>query len=160
MSFAIELSKEHFKFSCTHFTIFSATDAERLHGHNYLARARLEFDSIQADLGFAFDFNDVKREIKSLCDELDEYVLVPDRSPYLKISRRGQQIEFVFGDRSYSLPSSDVRLLPVANVTVEELARYLAQALASRLTRLPLRALSVAVEETHGQSVEFAMRLG
>ena len=34
----IELSKEYLNFSAGHFTIFSATERENLHGHNFQVR--------------------------------------------------------------------------------------------------------------------------
>ena len=36
----IRLAKENMKFSAAHFTIFSASERERLHGHNF----RVEVD--------------------------------------------------------------------------------------------------------------------
>ena len=38
----IELSKEYLKFSAGHFTVFSATERERLHGHNFSVSALTE----------------------------------------------------------------------------------------------------------------------
>lgn len=159
MPYAIELSKENFKFSCTHFTIFSAEDAERLHGHNYQARARLEFDDVRGDLGMAFDFNLVKKEIKAICDVFDEYVLIPERSPYVSIARAAGQVEVRFAKRFYSFPETDVRFLPIANITVEELARHFAETLAGRVAALvELRAIAVSIEETRGQSVSYELK--
>ena len=35
------IDKEAHKFSAAHFTIFTATERERLHGHNYSVSARI-----------------------------------------------------------------------------------------------------------------------
>jgi 6-pyruvoyltetrahydropterin/6-carboxytetrahydropterin synthase len=35
------IDKESHKFSAAHFTIFSATERERLHGHNYSVSAKI-----------------------------------------------------------------------------------------------------------------------
>ena len=35
------IDKESHKFSAAHYTIFSATERERLHGHNYSVSARI-----------------------------------------------------------------------------------------------------------------------
>ena len=133
MAFAVRLDKENFKFSGTHFTIFSADAGERLHGHNYQVAVRLEIESVDASLGMAFDFNTIKPLIKELCAELDEYVLIPEKSPYLELKSSQQQLEVKFAKKKYSFPESDVRKLPLVNITSEELARYLAQRLAARL---------------------------
>ncbi len=37
----IEVSKEYLKFSAAHFTIFSATERERLNGHNFRVSAKI-----------------------------------------------------------------------------------------------------------------------
>ncbi|MDC0574224.1 6-carboxytetrahydropterin synthase, partial [Luminiphilus sp.] len=37
----LHINKQAHKFSAAHFTIFSATDRERLHGHNYGVSARI-----------------------------------------------------------------------------------------------------------------------
>ena len=37
----LHIDKQAHKFSAAHFTIFSETDRERLHGHNYGVSARI-----------------------------------------------------------------------------------------------------------------------
>ena len=49
MPFQVSLSKERFKFSSTHFTIFNDSEAECLHGHNYLVSVDLGFKSLAED---------------------------------------------------------------------------------------------------------------
>jgi 6-pyruvoyltetrahydropterin/6-carboxytetrahydropterin synthase len=43
---------------------------ERLHGHRYVVEAALATQTLDAS-GLAFDFVDVKRELRGLADELD-----------------------------------------------------------------------------------------
>ena len=160
MSFRVRLEKENFKFSGTHFTILGPEEAERLHGHNYYVWVELELSKIHPEFGFAFDFNLVKPLIVALCRSLDEYILLPARSAYLKIQRTDTTVEVTFHDKVFHFPSSDVRELPVANVTCEELARYLTSELAKTLpNNLGVTCLTVAVNETRGQGVAFSLKL-
>lgn len=159
MAFQIHLGKENFKFSCSHFTIFSADSAERLHGHNYQVRFDLGVGNLKEDLGFAFDFNLVKPHIKDLCDELDEFILVPTGSPYLKVKQEGSQVNVTFNEKHYSFPKGDVRLLPITNISTEELALYLARGLSTRIENIEgWTSMQVVVEETRGQSVSYSMK--
>ena len=75
----IEISKEYLHFAAAHFTLFSATDRENLHGHNFQVTLDAEA-AIQAD-GLTFDYNILKKALKQLCDDLDEQVLMPSETP-------------------------------------------------------------------------------
>lgn len=158
MSYTIHLAKENFKFSGTHFTIFGPKQAERMHGHNYQVALNIRLgNKLDKNLGFAFDFNQVKPLIKKICDQLDEYILVPEHSPYLEISNHKSTIQIQFSNKVYTLPKSDVRLLPLVNITVEELARYFCQQLNQLWKKRPQNIqLSVTIEETRGQSVTYS----
>ena len=159
MTFTVELHKESFKFSGTHFTIFGAGRAERLHGHNYHVKASLVLDQIDPELGMAFDFNAVKPLLKAECEALDEYVLLPSQSPHLKISDEGDNVEVQFGKKTYVFPRSDVRELPVVNVTSEELAKYFCDRLIPQIKGLAVNFIEITVEETRGQSVRYSAKV-
>lgn len=155
--FEIHLAKEPFKFSCSHFTILSSTTAERLHGHNYQVRVDLALGEIDPQLGMTFDFNVVKPLIRKICDNLDERILLPSNSPFLKFQDQGAQIEVRFHDRFYSFPKTDSLRLPLTNITSEELARYFGNELAASLQSVPgWTDLRVNIEETRGQSVSYS----
>jgi len=57
------------------------------------------------------------------------------------------------------MPSGDILLLPLANTTVEGLARYLWQELVARLDLSGLDRLGVSVGETDGQSCWYRARV-
>lgn len=157
--YVVHLAKEPFKFSCSHFTILSSTHGERLHGHNYQLRVALKLKEVDSKLGLAFDFNAVKPKVRMLCDELDERILLPKESPYLKIQDQKGQIEVQFNQKKYSFPAEDVLLLPIVNVTSEELARYVSERLNKLLHEVPSWiAVRVNVEETRGQSVSYTLK--
>ncbi len=154
--YTVHLAKELFKFSCSHFTILSPEHAERLHGHNYQVRVDITVAKLDPTLGFAFDFNSVKPLIRKMCDELDERILLPSLSPYLKIKSSVKQIEASFGEKNYAFPAEDTLILPLSNITSEELARHICERLLSEMTALPhWTSVAVQVEETLGQSVTY-----
>ncbi len=119
----IEISKEDIKFSAAHFTIFSATERERLHGHNYAVR--LAVTAPVGDDGICFSYKDIKTRLRQLCEELDEYTLLPTQSPHLRIDDDATFYIVHFNGEKIPLLKSDTLLLPMRNSTVEELARYL-----------------------------------
>jgi 6-pyruvoyltetrahydropterin/6-carboxytetrahydropterin synthase len=155
--FTIHLAKEPFKFSCSHFTILSADKAERLHGHNYQLHVDIEVEDIDPKLGFAFDFNSVKPVIREFCDGLDERILIPTKSPFLKLITAADSIEVRFGPKTYSFPLADTLQLPLTNITTEELARFAWHKLAIKLKdQARWTSMLVHVEETRGQGVSYS----
>lgn len=155
--YVIHLAKEPFKFSCSHFTILSATHAERLHGHNYQLRVDIDVPQLNPALGMAFDFNEVKPLIRALCDELDERILLPANSPYLRLKTAGGRVECGFGKKEYVFPEEDTVMLPLSNISSEELAKHLCDRLAAAMKDLAhWTQVQVNVEETRGQSVTYS----
>jgi 6-pyruvoyltetrahydropterin/6-carboxytetrahydropterin synthase len=148
----IELFKEAMKFSAGHFTIFSADRRERLHGHNFTVQARItgEID----DNGMMGDYRDLKRVLFDLCAGLNEYFLLPGRSPHLTLREEGALIYADFGGERIPFLRGDVLVLPIRNVTVEELARYLVDRLIDDGELLhvgAIHALTVKVSSGPGQ---------
>ena len=157
--YSLRLGKEDFKFSAAHFTMFSEDEAEALHGHNYRVRVELGGPGVD-ELEFLVPVAAAKRDIRAQCAELDEKVLLPAECPHLELVH-GETVTATFGSRRYEFPSSEVVLLPVANVTVEALARLLWQRLADRWGSLRARVetLEVIVAETRGQGAGYRRNL-
>lgn len=151
---SIQLAKEAFKFSAAHFLIFPDGSAERLHGHNY--RVYVDLDAALSQHGLVIDFKAVKPVVRELVDELDEHWLVPGEHPELTHRRRGDgTTEVRYRERRYTAPDEDVLVLPVNNMSAENLATWVGQQLLRRLRErfpdLSVRRLQCAVEETAGQ---------
>ncbi|MEO0336456.1 MAG: 6-carboxytetrahydropterin synthase [Pseudomonadota bacterium] len=160
MSFIFRLKKETFKFSCTHFTIFGATEGEKMHGHNYHVQFDLHFADISKTDGMAVDFNVIKPIIKELCDELDEHILIAKNSPYTEIKMDGGQVDIKFNQKHYSLPKEDVKLLPVLNISSEELARFMTEKFVEQCPKdIGLQKVEATIEETRGQGVSYSFNL-
>jgi len=154
----IELGKERFKFSSGHFTIFSAHERENLHGHNFTVSADMSV-IVHAD-GLAFDYRIAKSAIQRLCDALDEVTLLPGESPHARIRERDGYVEFEFAGEVMKFLPRDVKVLPVANITVEELSRYLATRLAATLrdeAKVEVPDLSVRVASSSGQAATYSV---
>lgn len=151
---SITLEKEAFKFSAAHFLIFPDGSAERLHGHNY--RVYVDLDAALSRFGLVIDFKTVKPVVRELVDELDEHWLVPGDHPVLAVHRRGDGVtEVRYLERYYAAPDEDVIVLPLNNLSAENLAtwvgRELLRRLGERFPELVVRELACGVEETSGQ---------
>lgn len=118
----VEIEKEEHSFSAGHFTIFSATDREDLHGHNYYVSLALTV--MIDDNGLAFDYRFYKQKLQSLCKLLDRRFLLPSRSKYLSLEDTGDMWIAHFSDERIPFLKRDVVILPVTNVTIEELSHW------------------------------------
>ena len=139
-------------FSAAHFTIFSAARRENLHGHDFSVAATVT-GPVGED-GLCFDYNALKRPLRALCETLDEVVLLPTRSPHLQVREADDdRVTARFGAEQLAFLRRDVRLLPVRNVTVEELATWFVERLVADadVLALPIEALTVRVSSGPGQ---------
>ncbi|AHF04378.1 6-pyruvoyl tetrahydropterin synthase [Marichromatium purpuratum 984] len=147
----IEISKEYLNFSAGHFTIFSSVARENLHGHNFRVRCAVTA-GIGAD-GMTFDYVVLKRVLRELCDALDERMLLPELSPYLRIERGDGMVFACFDRERIPFLERDVLLLPLRNVTIEELAELLLARLRDRpeLIGADVRGIELGVSSGLGQ---------
>ena len=118
----IRLAKENMKFSAAHFTIFNATERERLHGHNF--RVEADIRARMLGNGMCFDYGIYKDRIVALCRELNEWTILPTRSRYLRIEDAGEHVYAHFGGERIPFLRGDVLLLPIENATLEEFAHW------------------------------------
>jgi len=118
----IEISKDYLHFNSGHFTIFSDSEREDLHGHTFYVKAQI--DCPVDSTGLAFDYNLVKNRLRTLCDQIDEKILLPERSPYLSVGQENGYVVAQFADEKLPFLPRDVMTLPVANITVEQLAPW------------------------------------
>src|SRR5690349_25133518 len=81
--YSVVVAKDYLKFAAAHFIAYPGF-REPLHGHNYQVSVKVEAD-LGPD-GYVLDFGLVKRIAKALCAELDERVLVPERSDCLRVA--------------------------------------------------------------------------
>ncbi len=119
----IEIRKQYLHFSAAHFTIFSASERERLHGHNWRVGALIT--GPVGDDGLCFDYAIYKDILCKLCEQYDEYTLIAKNSPYLTITEDDKYYFVQHADSEMHLLKTDTLLLPVSNITIEEMSHCL-----------------------------------
>lgn len=141
--------KKNIRFSSAHTTL-NLGKCERLHGHTYVIHATVRGGL--EDRRIVFDFVELTRLLKSIADELDHYILVPTKSPDIRVHERGEELEMVAGDARYVFPRRDCFLLPAASSTAEDLAQFVMERVRSRL-QVPahVEAIEIGVDEGFGQ---------
>lgn len=153
----LRLSKDSFKFSAGHMTVFPDGTKERLHGHNFQVAVTVELPA-----GAFVAFARFKREIAAACEAWDERVLLPRLSPHLRILPSAEsEVDFTLCDAHYVMPRGDVLWLELDSVTTETLAAELCRIVASGLLPLwrdgRILSLDVQVSETAGQAASFRL---
>ncbi len=149
----IELFREDLKFSAGHFTIFSATHREKLHGHNYGVHVSLT-TSIETN-GLRFDYRDYHKKIEKFCRDLNLCFLLPGRSDYLKIEEQGAYYHAHFNGEMIPFLKSDVVILPIVNTTVEDLSCWFIEQLIADKAALEkdgIVAITVKLSSNPGRS--------
>lgn len=130
----IELQKEDMKFSTGHFTIFSSTVRENLHGHNYNLYAA--FTTVIEDEGLSFDYRYYKKKLYDLCRQLNQTTLLPGLCKYLSIKEEGDYYHVHFDKEVIIFLKRDATIIPVTNITVEELSNWFIQQLTSDMNEI------------------------
>jgi 6-pyruvoyltetrahydropterin/6-carboxytetrahydropterin synthase len=149
----IELHKEEMKFSAGHFTIFSATHRENLHGHNFTVYVALTGEVLED--GILSDYRPLKAAIIDRCHAWNETFMLPGHSRHLRIERdaRGNVLAR-FHDEELRFLARDVTVLPVENITLEELSRLFGEELVgdgSLMEQLHIHRLVVKCASGPGQ---------
>lgn len=155
MAYTVRISKDRFKFSATHFTIFSEMKAEKLHGHNYQVSVDILFKHLDPQTGISAEFSELKQILKKLCDQLDEKVLLPANSPFVILGETETNVEVKYNERFYSFPKEDCEILEIVNTSSECLAEWVYNNLKEALDQAGAKSFSVSLQESQGQSVSF-----
>lgn len=149
----VELQKESMKFSAGHTTIFSATEREPLHGHLY--GVYLGLTTWVVENGMTFDYRYYKKRIHELCRHVNQTFLMPQFSPYLEFAEDDDYYYFTFNHKKIPFLKEDVTLMPLSNITVEELSRWFVSELIKNkeeLERHRIERVVVKVFSAPGQS--------
>jgi 6-pyruvoyl-tetrahydropterin synthase len=161
-----------FRFSAAHFTSHSG-ERERLHGHNYSVSLRINGtmkgikEEGEGNDGILIDFGELKRAVRTICEELHERFLCATLSTTTKciINQEKKQVELqcLCDGTSFSFPLGDCVLLPLTNSTVEELSYYVSQQLVksmgNRLKECGVTSLTCGVAELDGQEARYTVLL-
>ncbi len=158
--YAVRLYREDLNFSASHISTYGDL-MEGQHGHNY--QLSIEIRGPLDEDGLVIDFRVVKQILKSIKDTLNHRTLVPGRHSRLSIECSEKSTRIRFADEKLELPTRDVVLLGVANVTSELLAFHVFESIRDRLPAADLErldTLSVEVIESPGQSASYSGALG
>jgi 6-pyruvoyltetrahydropterin/6-carboxytetrahydropterin synthase len=160
LPFSIKVYKQYFNFASSHFMIFENGTREPLHGHNYRVQVKGEAPDLSGDM--VFDFLDIKPIVREVCDSLDHKLLIPKDCKQLKIYSENKNYVIQTPDESYfSIPQTDILLLPILNTSAERLAVYICEEIRNKVIQkfgFHFNSLEVEVEETPGQSAVFLHR--
>jgi 6-pyruvoyltetrahydropterin/6-carboxytetrahydropterin synthase len=160
--YRVSVSKDYLVFASAHFITFEGHRCEGLHGHNYRARVTVE-GALDEESWFVFDFVELKRIMRRLCDQIDHLVLLPLESDRVKVAEDGDTVKVaVDGKPRYLFPRRDCALLPIPNTTVEMLAKMLTERLQTELAAFGakrLTAIEMEIEENFGQTAVYRLDL-
>ena len=151
--YKVRVTKDHLVFCSGHFISYEGDRCERLHGHNY--HTAVEVEGVLDQNWYVFDFIALKRDTKTITDELDHRMMLPTRNPLILVEASPRSVRVRYRDREWLFPRGDCVLLPIENTTAELLARYIAGRLLDELRRehgFTPAVLRVEVEESAGQS--------
>lgn len=158
-AFSIRVYKQYFNFASSHFMLFKDGTREPLHGHNY--RVQVKGNAIDLNDDMVFDFLNIKPIIRQVCDSLDHKLLIPANNPHLEIEYGEKNISLNTRDESFfSIPKTDVLILPIENTSAERIAAYMAyqiRDLVFEKFQFEFKELEIEVEETPGQAAVFVL---
>jgi 6-pyruvoyl tetrahydropterin synthase/QueD family protein len=159
-SFSIRVYKQYFNFASSHFMLFKDGSREPLHGHNY--RVQIKGNALELNDDMVFDFLDIKPIVREVCDSLDHKLLIPRDNSNLRIESREKNYILTTKDEShFSIPMTDVLILPIENTSAERIAAYLAHQISDKVMekfQFSFKELEIEVEETPGQSAVFVLK--
>ena len=160
--YRVTVTKDYLVFASAHFITFAGHRCEGLHGHNYRASVTVE-GALNEESWFVYDFVELKKIMKRLCDEIDHYVLLPKQRDRVQVVEQGDTVHVSVDDAPrYVFPRKDCALLPIPNTTVEMIARLLTERLQAELQKggaQALTAIEMEIEENFGQSAFYRLSL-
>lgn len=147
----LHIDRPSIRFSSAHMTVFPDGSKESLHGHNYQV-----FIEATIDENRFLPFSAIKELASVLAGKWHEKVLLAAQNRHFHLREAAAEVcDFTLCNKHYVLPSEDVVLLPVENVTCENLAKLFAAALKKQLGEAVLQ-LMVRIEEYPGQGASYS----
>ena len=158
MTYILEINgwKSGIRFSSAHL-LPGHKKCSVLHGHTYAIHAKFYGEKDKQD--FVIDFSIVKSTLRKIADRLDHTVLIPENSTYVETGDK--EIQVVFDSKKYVFPREDCILLPIRNVTAENLAEFI---LEEFLKEAPppqnVKKIELGVDEGYGQGAWIEKNVG
>lgn len=112
-------------YDSAHFLRHYKGKCERLHGHHYVVQVTLATERLN-EAGIAFDFVDVKRELRALAEELDHQNL-NELPPFREVETSAEnQARYLYDELKRRLPADTAEALLYVRVweTPTQWAQY------------------------------------
>jgi len=149
--------KAKIRFSAAH-VIPEYEKCGRLHGHSYAIHARLH--GSQDEKGIIIDFSIAKKILRTIANDLDHKVLIPNESTVVTTKQSNQSIELQSLGKTYVFPASDCVLLPISSSSAEHLAEYVLKRFLSELgSDHNLNQVEIGVDEGYGQGAWISKKM-
>lgn len=151
--YRVRVASDSTFFAAAHFITYDHDVCEAIHGHNFATAVTVEGPLNRNQ--YVVDFVALNKLVGELLSELDHRVLLPMEHDQICVAECGEEVEVRFPGRRWVFPRNECALLPLANTTVELLARHLAQGLLTRLsvaTGFEQFRVTVTIEESPGWS--------
>lgn len=132
--------------------MFEDGTREPLHGHNYRVRIKGDHSALKGDV--VMDFLHIKPIIRKVCDSFDHKLIIPEKSPHLKTEVVEDNTVITTKDSMFSIPTTDVLILPITNSSVEVMAEYITGVILTEVQNqynFRFQRFELELEETPGQ---------
>lgn len=125
----------------------------QLHGHTYAVHAKVVGEPDEK--GIIMDFSLLKDILNEAVKDLDHKVLIPEKSSFISIEKKGNNIKLVFLKKHYVLPLEDCIFLPIDSTSAENLARYVLGRVLEKISPLKqVESIEIGVDEGFGQGAK------
>ncbi len=114
--------------------IFSATERETMHGHDY--QINVAFETLIEKNGMCFDVRYYRQKLMKLCASLDYHFILPARSEFLRIEETANKWLVHFNNDVMEFFKRDAVVLSITNVTLEEMSNWFLQQLLQDMQEL------------------------
>jgi 6-pyruvoyltetrahydropterin/6-carboxytetrahydropterin synthase len=146
--------KNNIRFSSAHI-IPEYEKCGRLHGHTYAIHAKIY--GKPDNKGIIVDFSVLKTVLKTIINELDHRILIPEKSSVTKIEKTDEEITINSLGKHYVFPLNDCVLLPIDSTSAENLSQYILDRV---IKEIPLskqiEGIEIGVDEGYGQGARIS----
>ena len=145
----IELSTQKMSFAAGHFLMFSETDRENLHGHNFSVTASISLKCKED--GYSEDYNIFKNQLIKICDSLNQKTLLPKNSKFLELITTDEHITAIYNGKHMQFLQRDILVLDMSNISVEGLAQYFILEMRDTCEKYNVSNIKICVSTSPGQ---------
>jgi len=146
--------KTNIRFSSAHI-IPEYEKCGRLHGHTYAIHAKIY--GKPDNKGIIVDFSVLKNVLKTIINELDHKILIPEKSSVTKIEKTDEKITIDSLGKHYVFPLNDCVLLPINSTSAENLSQYILDRVIKEIPpSKQIESIEIGVDEGYGQGARIS----